>query len=115
MRLAEDTNLMNVQAKTYIELTVDLAGDYQPEEPMRGPSFSSAGEPGCGESVGDIDVAGLRAEITRRGGAGGSHTVTHDILEGVAMTPDVRRLLDNIVRALGEEAEEVLLEAARDY
>jgi hypothetical protein len=90
-----------VEAAAYLELKIELTGRFVPGEPARGPSFSSGGEPPWDDSAEDIQIDGLFAH----GGV--------DLLAGVERTPPVRRLLDNLLEALGTDAVDAIVEAAQ--
>ena len=88
---------MPTTATTYIEIGVNLAGVFQ-----RGYAATHT-EPGERDGFEDITIEGLFFEETLR--------KEINLLEGVDTTnPHVRRLLDNILNALGEAADEALME-----
>jgi len=112
-----------VSADYTAEIEVTLSATIQPGYPATGPSHYSAGEPGEGPCVEDVDVAAMRVERVERkyvrdfGGVAPGRFENSirkfDILKGVdRRNPEVAKLIANLIEALGEDAESTLIEAA---
>lgn len=92
---------MNTTTTTYIELGIDLAGVFQ-----RGYA-QTHNDPGEPDGFEDITIEGLFCEVTLH--------KEINLLAGVDTTnPHVRRLLDNILNALGDAAHEALMGAVHE-
>lgn len=112
----------HVTASIPIELTLNLTGVYQP--PMRAPAHMGEPpiEPDDPECVEDIAIAAILFESYERVPPDEGTTVatrrrliTHDLLDGVdTSNKDVVRLLDNMLALIYREAEEALIEDARE-
>lgn len=116
------THSTPVSASIPIELTLNLTGVYQPPIPMTPPSYASGGDPPEAECVEDMVIEAVLFEsyerippdegtivATRR------RLITHDLLDGVdTSNKDVIRLLDNLLALVYREAEEALIEDARE-
>lgn len=91
-----------ISATTAFEIEVSLTGTFQPGCPERGPTYSSGGEPAEAAGMEDVEVEGLTG-IQFRG-------PESNLLAGVdRKNHEVRKLLDNILSFLGEQADEALL------
>lgn len=101
-----------VSATIFAELMIELAGVYSPYQRSPNP-LEEPDDPACVE---DVAVTGLTYETTVW--AGGPTRMarvgkTINLLDGCDLkSPDMIRFLDNLARALHDEAVEALMEDA---
>lgn len=109
-----------VTASLIIELNVTISGNYIPYVPATGPSYASGGEPAEGDYCEDVAIDGLTVEVAdgwtedpSNGKLRKSRSV--DILADVdTSSPEVQKLLANILACVEEEAQNELRDAAGD-
>lgn len=101
---------MNVTARHQFEIELALTGTFQPGYAATGPSYSSGGEPRQPDMIEDLDVADIGVIVAGHDEQHRINWTTHSILNGIDRTsPFYARLVENIMKIVGEDAEQVLL------
>jgi hypothetical protein len=101
-----------VTAKHTFEVELSLKGKFQPGYGQTGPTYDSGGEPGCGDSIEDMEIADIGICVLERRSTDhlAAKWATHSILTGVDRTcPTFLKILANIEAIEGADALDTLL------
>ena len=93
--------MSETEAIVFVDVDFTVVGTLLKGYPETGPSYASGGEPGQDDCMEDIRITDMRfADLP-------------SWFEGVNMkSPDVHRLLTNMLQTIADAAHEALLEAA---
>lgn len=100
---------MKVRAKVWVEIALEVEGEYVREVPETGPTYSSGGEPGEPAHFEDVTVVGIGTERAVWD-LSASHTVVEQIEIDLGTTYFANDIRSRLERVFADQIQQALLD-----